>query len=542
MIIYQCIITVIIFVLLLNTLINMWLLRRPVLSNPPKNGPFISILVPARNEANKIRRCIESLVHQTYTHREILVLDDHSEDETATIIAELAYRYPEVRLLHGQLLPTYWHGKAFACMQLAHEARGDWLLFVDADTVYQPHALASVLAEAESQKADLVTLLPHIELGSWGEALLLPIIPMLIRAIFPHGIVSSRYLHPVAGALGPFLLFRRTIYERIGGHASVRTDIVEDMKLGRLVKRYGGKVVWLDGVNLMSVRFYNGFSETWRGLGKSTFAALNNSLSALLAALFAATLIFVLPYSFVIINGLQGQFDLFLFWFPVIQILEIWSMQILIMWRCRLPPILAFTHGIMMISIVLFGLTSAYQTTFGNGVTWKGRTYAFSSPQATKFNPVILPIIRIGLSILLALAGWHSNYREIPIIAILVLMIWSIAIIEHYHSNPSKYSIDIFADGAFACACLFHLMINTSLSIQLIVSVLAISAIVARFWGWRATFLLASLISSSVILVTYAESPHLTKFVVFWLAIVIFCERRRITQTIDPLLHWWRSL
>src|SRR5690242_18266022 len=115
MLIYQSIIMAILAFILLNTLNNLRLYRRPVHQPAPLAGPLVSILVPARNEERSIGRCVESLAQQTYPNLEILVLDDQSEDHTAAIVEELAQRYPTVRLLHGNSLPANWHGKAYAC-------------------------------------------------------------------------------------------------------------------------------------------------------------------------------------------------------------------------------------------------------------------------------------------------------------------------------------------------------------------------------------------------------------------------------------------
>src|SRR5258708_17084204 len=130
--IYQGIVTVALTLLLLNTLLNLRLLRRPSRNASSLSEPLVSILVPARNEARTIARCLVSLAHQDYPHVEILVLDDKSDDGTAAIVERIAQRYPQMRLLHGKTLPAGWHGKAFACAQLAAGSRGGGLRFFGA--------------------------------------------------------------------------------------------------------------------------------------------------------------------------------------------------------------------------------------------------------------------------------------------------------------------------------------------------------------------------------------------------------------------------
>src|SRR6185437_8843238 len=159
-----------------------------------------SVLAPARNEERSIGRCIESLARQDYPNLEILVLDDQSEDATAAIVEELARRYPAVRLLRGQPLPANWHGKAYACAQLARAARGDWLLFVDADTTHAPETVSTALEVALEQQADLLTMMPRVLEESVGEALMLPLVPLTFGSFLPMGLVTSRKYPLVAGA------------------------------------------------------------------------------------------------------------------------------------------------------------------------------------------------------------------------------------------------------------------------------------------------------------------------------------------------------
>src|SRR5579862_1733198 len=155
MLIYQSVITAILALLLLNTINNLRLYHRPAHQPAPVDGPLVSVLIPARNEERSIGRCVESLARQDYPNLEILVLDDQSEDATAAIVEQLAQRYPIVRLLHGQPLPANWHGKAYACAQLAQASRGDWLLFVDADTFHAPDTVSTTLRYAIDHQADL---------------------------------------------------------------------------------------------------------------------------------------------------------------------------------------------------------------------------------------------------------------------------------------------------------------------------------------------------------------------------------------------------
>jgi len=177
-----------IFFLLLNlgiTLWNTWGVPRLGQSPSPGRWPFVSILVPARNEAENIEACVRSLLCQDYPSFEVIVLDDQSTDETPRILARFKQQYLQLRVLQGSPLPPEWLGKHWACHQLAGQARGELLLFTDADTYHQPHALRQAVAVLEAMQADLISLLPHQEARTWGERLIIPFIAFGLYAFLP---------------------------------------------------------------------------------------------------------------------------------------------------------------------------------------------------------------------------------------------------------------------------------------------------------------------------------------------------------------------
>src|SRR5260370_12833574 len=154
-------------------------------------------------------------------------------------------------MMRGEPLPREWQGKAYACAELVQAARGEWLLFVDADSVHAPACVSTALRQAAEQRADLLTMMPTMTVGSFGEALLVPTITLTFVTFLPLGLVTKHPSPLLAGAFGPFLLFHRDAYVRIGGHTAVRRDIVEDMQLSRLVKRHGGRLASVDGTELL---------------------------------------------------------------------------------------------------------------------------------------------------------------------------------------------------------------------------------------------------------------------------------------------------
>ncbi len=545
MLIYQSVITALLALLLLNTINNLRLYYRPA-RRAPLDGPLVSVLVPARNEERSIGRCVQSLAEQDYPHLEILVLDDQSEDGTAAIVEELAQRYPTVRLLRGQPLPANWHGKAYACAQLAWAARGDWLLFVDADTIHAPETVSTVLQVALEQKADLLTMMPRVLEQSFGETLLLPIITMTFGAFLPMGLLASRKFPLVAGALGPFLLFRREIYERIGGHEATRRDIVEDMKLARLVKQQRGKLVWIDGTALTQVRFYHNLREAWHGLAKTAFAALNYSVTPLLPGSVACLAVFVGPSLFLADALVRQRFDAVLFWLPLCQILLSCTTCWLLAQRFHMRRSMAFLHPVTLTLTILLTAQAAYQAIFGGGVTWKGRAYQFrnhdAQPGLQKRLTQALAGLRIGLAALLGLLGWRWGSNALGVAALVPLVIWTCAIVQRALTptpgSASNAALEQVAEGASGLGALAYLLFSGQMTLWLLLLAALALALSVLIFHWRALPTASSITLGCLLLLIGGANFSLIRIILFWWAVgALFLERRLVAQFLGTWLQ-----
>lgn len=319
---YQVFASVAMLYVVLTALYNLRFMPRLPSDDPlPESLPSVSVLVPARNEERNIGACLESLRAQDYPNLEILVLDDDSSDATAAIVEQAVWRDGRVRLLRGKPLPTGWHGKAWACHQLAQAARGQWLLFADADTRHRPNSVSSALALARARNLDLLSLIPDMGLRGFWERVMMAVIPLVFVGCVPHFAFTRTRTPVLAAAIGPFMLFRRETYERFGGHEAVRGDIVEDVFIARWVKRAGGRIALADGVDTLRVDFYSGFRETWEGLSKSAFAAFDYSLPGVLAAIAAFVALFLGPYAVLYQGWRAGLTDLAHFSLPLTQII-----------------------------------------------------------------------------------------------------------------------------------------------------------------------------------------------------------------------------
>lgn len=237
--------------------------------------------MPARNEAHQIGRCLRSLLLQDWPRLRVICVDDRSEDAThaeATACAD-----PRLTVLSGEELPPGWLGKNHANAQgVAHAGAASWLLFTDADTEHQPAALASAMAAARANGADLFTLLTDVRAETFWERALMPQILSAVLGMFPLRMVNDPR-SKVAIANGQYILVRRAVYEAVGGHAAIRDRVADDLELARLVKGAGYRLYAENGRNLVSVRMYTSLREIWWGFVKNASAGAGGPLVALAA-------------------------------------------------------------------------------------------------------------------------------------------------------------------------------------------------------------------------------------------------------------------
>jgi len=276
--------------------------RLPLAPAPSgEQAPPIAMVVPARDEAGNIERCLRSLLAQTYPRERLalLVVDDHSADDTAAIVRRLAAAHPQVALLTCPPLPPRWTGKAHACWIGAGAAakNSEWLCFLDADVWGEPDLLARAVAGAQSRRLDLLSLAPRQELRSFAERLILPCGLILISFL-----KDLRDLQAPDGAdvtaTGQFMLIRRDAYHAAGGHAAVSGAICEDLELARRLKQSGRRVLLMSGEDVLSTRMYTGWRTLWPGLAKNlvdTVGGKQRTLTLVPAAVVLAWAAVALP-------------------------------------------------------------------------------------------------------------------------------------------------------------------------------------------------------------------------------------------------------
>ncbi|MEJ5239818.1 MAG: glycosyltransferase [Anaerolineales bacterium] len=360
-----------------NTLLNRLFLPRLKMENVTSEWPPVAVLVPARDEAHNIRRCISSLLTQDYPDFEIWALDDASGDETLSILGDLATQDARLHVLVGAPLPAGWLGKNWACQQLVESVpqRFSLLLFVDADTWCEPHALRTAVAILQKQSLDLLSLLPRQVTGSLVEDLAVPILPWALFSHFPLWLMQWRLLPSLSAAIGQFMLWRRAVYQGIGGHASVRAEIVEDMALARRTMQAGFRAQLLPGVGFVSCRMYHSAGEVANGFGKNLFAVFGQRVSVYLFIWLWLGMVFLSPW--VLLPGSLWAGWPASPWLAAFSILIAFFIWGLVAHMTGLRRRVAIMYPLVLTTGLVLAFYSMFQI-LTRRARWKGRLVTFS--------------------------------------------------------------------------------------------------------------------------------------------------------------------
>ena len=283
-------------VVLLEIIVVLWLLRAlnvalsfllvPRLAPAPRrreDAPFVSIVVPARNEERDVEEATRSKCRQDDPSFEVVVVDDRSSDGTRGILEGLEREFPGVLgVVEGVEPPNDWLGKPHALDEGARAARAqapsDWLIFSDADVHFAPDVVTRALAYAERERLDFLSLFPALEMKSFGERLMTPSIANVGFCYLPGWLMNLPGARLFGGGAGVFNLIRRDLFERIGGQAALRRSVVDDIRLGRNARMAGGRTGGAWALDVVSVRMYRGFRETARGFAKNGYFGLGANL------------------------------------------------------------------------------------------------------------------------------------------------------------------------------------------------------------------------------------------------------------------------
>ena len=335
--------------------------------------PHLSVCVPARNEERGIRACVESLLLQDYPKLEVIVVDDNSTDETAKMVYSMKAQYPNLIFISGEQLDPGWFGKSYALYQAYKKSRGQYLLFTDADLVYQPYALKSAMHTMILKNLDLLTLMPAAIFGSFWERAVQPVIFGFIAALTRFKKVNSP-AHQSAMGFGAFLLFKKESYQRIGGHFNVRKEVLEDVMLAKNAKLNGLSMLAADGKHLFSIRMYHSLKEIWVGWRKNMFLAMKRSIVKTFHYIFMILGFVLTPYFVVIGNIWAGTGFLWLgvSWLGLMLNL---TTSLVLCHELNLAKRNVFLFPFGALVMVAIMLNSMVQVIFFGRTEWRGRTY-----------------------------------------------------------------------------------------------------------------------------------------------------------------------
>jgi chlorobactene glucosyltransferase len=349
---------------------------------PPAENHLVSVIVPARNEARTIRTVVDSILESGYPRFELLVVDDRSVDETAALVEQRAATDPRLRLIRGQELPAGWYGKPWACWQGYRAARGDVLVFTDADTRHAPELLGRTVGALEASGAALVTVAPRQRCVTLWERLVMPQIWVLLGLRYhPERVNHARHARDVI-ANGQFIMMPREAYEAIGTHQAVRAEVVEDLALAQQTWRTGRKLHFAFAEHYMETRMYTGLRELIEGWSKNIYLGGQRSLPdepvlrALVPVALAAVELFWLLPPVVLLLGVLGAADgrlLDAARIATAASLGFWSL-ISIGMQVPVWYALGYPVGVMMTLYI----TARSSLRGRRRVEWKGRTYGKS--------------------------------------------------------------------------------------------------------------------------------------------------------------------
>jgi chlorobactene glucosyltransferase len=353
--------------------------------------PFVSIIVPARNEERNIRRCVESLLEQDYDNFEVIVVDDGSTDCTLRILDELVASHAQSDRLYvlrlRDELPQGWAGKPHAIHKGTREARGEWLLFTDADTWHAPDALQCALTTAMNQNIDLLSLGTEQVLPGFWEKVLMPMAYLGINMMYPVKKVNDP-LSSVAIANGQFILIRRSVYEMLGGYArpELRNTLIDDRDLALTVKQQGFRLRLEDGRDLVRVQMYDGLREAWRGWRKNVFLGSRGGSAFVLLMLIGLPVVaivpFLLPLMILISRHTQARHvqrnqvtpsEIGLA--TLLELGPLLAYRMLMDKELKVPWYYAFTHPLAGALFEGILAQSAWRVLMHRGVDWRGRMY-----------------------------------------------------------------------------------------------------------------------------------------------------------------------
>lgn len=348
-------------------------LLRPKTNTPP---PRVCICIPARNEESVIERCITSAMKQNYPNFEILVLDDHSDDSTPEILNKLSGIVNNLKHFKGKPKPDDWHGKPWACHQLSKQAKGDILVFIDADVWLEENAISKAVSKLS--RSDAITVWPKQHTKTFWEKIVIPIVYFGLYTLLPAryveqtpkwlpGKLRSKLGPEFAAACGQFIAFNRSAYDKIGGHTSVKDKILEDVELAKEIKRQELTIIMYEGNHMVNCRMYESHTELFNGFRKNFFVGFGNNTILFLGMALLQIVVYVIPF-YIVIAG-SSPLQLFAGLLIFVVLLQRWYLDYKFGWS----SFISLLHPISILWFEVLAVRCLWDYYTGTKATWKGR-------------------------------------------------------------------------------------------------------------------------------------------------------------------------
>jgi cellulose synthase/poly-beta-1,6-N-acetylglucosamine synthase-like glycosyltransferase len=338
--------------------------RNPVSAS---GNPRVSIIVPARNEDESIEQAMNTLLALDYDNYEVIAVDDRSTDRTGEILDSLI-GHPILRVIHHKQLPPGWLGKTHAMWSAAKQATGDWLLFTDADVLFKPDSLRRAVVYGEAEAADHVVLFPRMIMKRPGEYMMIA----FFQTMFMFGHRPWKVADPRTDdhmGVGAFNLVRRRVYESVGTYKALRMEVLDDMKLGKVVKKAHFAQRNVFGSDLISIRWAHGAMGVVNNLTKNFFAVLSFQWWRTAASAIALAFLNFGPFLGVwMAHGWARA--------PYAAALSAMFMIYLGMsWRSGVPAYYFLLHPVSTAMFIYTLLRSMFLTLWNGGIVWRGTKY-----------------------------------------------------------------------------------------------------------------------------------------------------------------------
>jgi glycosyltransferase involved in cell wall biosynthesis len=347
-------------------------LKLPWLKNfPPVTGtavPRISLLFAARDEEEKLPGALATLAEIDYPELQMIGVDDRSEDATGRILDEFASSHPRFQAIHVKDLPAGWLGKPHALQQAYEASNGEWLLFTDADVRFKVDALRRAMTMANERKLDHLSLFGDVEMVGFWEKVVVTFFGMA----FHMATAPNEVINPKSGAymgVGAFQLLKRSAYEAAGTHRRLAMEVIDDMKLGKIVKQAGFRSGVGVAQDFVAVRWHAGARNLINGVTKNFFAGSGFSVTRVIISILGLLLMNVLPFAGVVFG--HGWVRIF----AAICVAIVLGFHVGVDMVMRVSPLYCFTVPIGAMIFVYMLLRSTVYTLKQGGIIWRGTFY-----------------------------------------------------------------------------------------------------------------------------------------------------------------------